>query len=502
MKNKQHYLMNAVITTTMVLLFTAAASAQCIIPITYEQGYTQDFEGVIFDCWTVESIGGANWTTLAGTESTVIAFSYTNTGDEARLISPIFDMSTIGGATLSFSYAMMGLYSNDELVISYRSSETDPWHDLGSFSFNDWQNIYEQTYDLPDISSTYQFSFLGRGLGGYYIFVDNVEVTSEMGCVRPTSLSASEITPFSALLNWSTSGNEESWTLEVDGHSTTVYTQPYLLENLSPETTYTFRVKAHCAEGEESDWAVPASFKTQCDIIVVTDDAPYFDDFEASDEFICWQDEIIAGSLGWAIDPGYVIPNNTAFFIWLGDESMLTSSPLDISAVSNPTLSFKHKQPKMEQRVDELAVYYATATNGYWTLLESYTEVCPDWETITLALPEASDMYYIAFYGKSHDGDGVYVDDVWVGNDPSVGIEEHSTLIATVSPNPTQSKVTIETNTEVGEVVVFDLFGKQLMKAAIVEGYVTIDLSSYAKGIYEARIIGENGIITVKLVKE
>lgn len=502
MKNNPYFL-KVLLVTAIVLFFRASVLAQCVIPITDGQPYFEDFDSGQMECWTVESNGNATWAVMTGTLSNVVAFQNADAGDEARLISPIFDMSGISSATFSFGYAMMGLYPPyDVLTVCYRTSEADSWHDLDSYSYSDWYNSYEASFTLEDLSATFQISFLGQSNGGYYLFVDNIEIVSAVGCARPVSLEATGITAYSALLEWSTTGNEESWTLELNGHPRNVDVQPFLVDDLLPESEYTFRVKANCGDGMESEWSYPATFKTQCEVITVTDDEPYFDDFEASEEFVCWQDEIVSGTLGWAIDIGYVIPNNSAFFIWMGEEAMLVSAPLDISAVTNPVLTFKHKQPKMEQRVDELSVYYATATNGYWTLLDNYTYVCPDWETISLSLPEASDAYYIAFYAKSNDGDGVYVDDVWVGNDPDVGIVERPAIVAYVMPNPVADKATLSANITEGEVVVFDLFGRQVAVAQLHEGHTELDMSGMAKGLYTAKISGTDGTTAIKLVKE
>ena len=237
-------------------------------------------------------------------------------------------------------------------------------------------------------------------------------------------------------------------------------------------------------------------------MITVTDEAPYFDDFEASEDFLCWQNEIISGIDGWVIDPGYLILNNTAFFIWLGDEAMLITAPLDITAVTEPTLTFRHRQPVLEQRVDELSVWYSTSLEDEWHLLGNYTDACPDWETIILALPEASATYRIAFKGKSNNADGVYFDDVWVGNYFDDGVAEQSVLVVTASPNPTSDKVLMEINAVEGQVVVFDVLGKQMLMTSVVEGRAEIDLSTFAKGVYVARISSEAGTRTIKLVKE
>ena len=488
--------------TIVLVCCTVNAFSQCVIPIAPGQSYIENFESGQMECWTVESTGAATWAVMTGTNTNVVAFQNASVGEEARLVSPTFDMTGSSSATFSFSYAMMGLYDADELVVSYRTSPTDSWHQLGSYSFSDWTNTYDELFTLEDLSSTFQVSFLGHCNGGYYIFIDDIEIASAGGCARPVNLSATEITATSALLGWSTTGNEEQWTVELNGHPRTVEAQPFLDDGLEPNTEYVFRVKAICGGGLESEWSQPFTFKTLCDVIVVTDEQPYFDDFEASEEFVCWQSEILSGEDGWVIDPGYLFPNNTAFFIWLGEEAMLVSAPLDITAVTNPILTFNHRQRSLGQFVDELSVWYATSINDYWHLLGEYTYACEDWETITLALPEASDSYLIAFKGKSNDADGVYVDDVWVGHDPGVGVEEQSTLVASVSPNPTNGIVTLSANVAKGKIAVFDMMGKQLLTASVIDGRAEFDLSAFAKGVYMARISSETGTRTIKLVKE
>ena len=157
------------------------------------------------------------------------------------------------------------------------------------------------------------------------------------------------------------------------------------MEDLRPNTEYTFRVKANCGGGMESEWSYTLSFTTLCDVIVVTDDLPYFDDFEASEEFVCWQSQIVSGDDGWVVDPGYLFPNNTAFFIWLGQEAMLVSAPLDITAVTSPMLTFKHKEPHGNYgNADELSVWYATSLDDSWHLLGEYTDIYDTWDSVYL----------------------------------------------------------------------------------------------------------------------
>lgn len=502
MKNK-HYYSKALFATVLAVIFGAAtAVAQCTIPIAPGQSYIEDFQSGEMECWTVETTSSATWAVMQGTNSNVVSFQNASAGQEARLVSPTFDLTGSNTATFSFVYAMMALYDNDELTVSYRTSPSDNWHQLATYSINDWSNSYDASFTLDDLSATFQVSFLGHSNGGYYIFIDDVEIATAGGCARPAGLSATEITTNTALLGWSAVGNEESWTIEINDHQTTVTSQPYLIDRLEPNTDYSFRVKANCGGGMESEWSQPTTFKTMCEVFVVTDDEPYFDDFEASEEFVCWHSEILSGEDGWVVDPGYLIPNNTAFFIWLGEEAMLVSAPLDITAVTKPVLTFKHRQRSLGQFVDELSVWYAPSINDYWHLLGEFTSACEDWEEVAFDLPEASDAYLIAFKAKSNDADGVYVDDVRVGNYIDDGIEEAASFAVSVSPNPTSGRVTIASNSADGEVTVIDLFGRKVATTIMQEGRAEVDLSSCAKGVYMARISGEAGTCTIKLVKE
>ncbi len=126
------------------------AFAQCVIQVTDGQPYSEGFESGTMECWTVEATGAGTWGVMTGTQSNVVAFQNGVAGDQARLISPTFDLSGVGSASFSFGYAMMALYNNDVLTVSYRSSETDPWHDFDSFSVNDWSNTFDATFDLPE----------------------------------------------------------------------------------------------------------------------------------------------------------------------------------------------------------------------------------------------------------------------------------------------------------------------------------------------------------------
>lgn len=489
----------------IMLLMNVVSFGQCEFTVTENQSYSEDFDGTPLDCWTVESIHGGHWATMSSGSTTVMCYSADadSIGCEARLISPMLDLSGIAAAVLNFQYAMMGLYQADELNVCYRSSATDAWHTLETQSFSDWQNTFEAVITLPNLSATYQICFYARSLGGYYIFVDDVMVASTASaCLRPTELALAENNPNDVLISWEAHNGETSWTLDVDGNEREINANPYRLTGLYPQTLYTIQIKANCSADNSSDWSQPLTFTTACDVITVTDENPYTDDFEASDDFVCWTSEIISGIDNWVVDPGYYIPNHTAFFIWLGDEARLVSAPLDITAVTEPTLVFKHKQLQGELDVDELSVWYRTAATEAWQQLANFPFPTDGFETVRYALPNPSATYQISFKAKANNAEGVYVDDVAVGAASVVTSIEESAATSALYPNPTTGKVTIESTAARADIAVFDLFGKQLMAAELTGGRTELDLSGFAPGIYLVRLTDATGTSTLKVVKE
>ena len=204
----------------------------------------------------------------------------------------------------------------------------------------------------------------------------------------------------------------------------------------------------------------------------------------------------------WTIDPGYLIHNNTAFLIWLGGEARLISLPMDLTAVTNPALSFMHKQPQWSSIFDEMSVWYRTSLEDEWHSIQEYAYPSDELETELITLPNPSSTYQISFVGTCHNGSGIYVDNVKVGKKSVLGIEERSIFTASVTPNPTTGLVEITADMMVGEAVVYDMFGKQVSASKVVNGNVKFDLTNCASGVYVVHLIGAEGIATVKFVKE
>ena len=81
-------------------------------------------------------------------------------------------------------------------------------------------------------------------------------------CVDPTDVAASDVTSTSATISWMAGGSETRWAIDWGTGADTTANNPYTLTGLEPNTTYYVKVKALCADGNESGWSSPATFTT------------------------------------------------------------------------------------------------------------------------------------------------------------------------------------------------------------------------------------------------
>jgi hypothetical protein len=145
--------------------------------------YREGFEYGL-GCWTSETVTGSNnWLAFYSPQYAFIGSSCAvfpfQVGHSARLISPVFDLSQYENISLGYSVNLHP-YNNayDSIGVYYRTSATADWTYLCSHTDNmGIDNYMTYTIPLPNPSSTYQVMFLGEGLDGNSIFLDNISVT-------------------------------------------------------------------------------------------------------------------------------------------------------------------------------------------------------------------------------------------------------------------------------------------------------------------------------------
>ena len=97
-------------------------------------------------------------------------------------------------------------------------------------------------------------------------------------CYDPSNLMADNITTTSTDLLCTSNGDETTWEIALDvtgfdianATPVTVTTNPFNWNNLTPNTTYDWYVRANCAAGNYSNWVGPNTFTTENDTIIQT----------------------------------------------------------------------------------------------------------------------------------------------------------------------------------------------------------------------------------------
>jgi len=139
----------------------------------------------------------------------------------------------------------------------------------------------------------------------------------------------------------------------------------------------------------------------------------------------CWGQEFVVNETPWRIVPANTgTPNNASEGSYkayicgvqahIGHKTKLVSAPFNIENAENPTLTFMHAQRHYAGDQDKLRIFYKTSLNGNWIFLTEYTTNTNDWTKRTIALPNGTNDYYIAFEAQLGWGHGVHLDEIKV----------------------------------------------------------------------------------------
>ncbi len=200
--------------------------------------------------------------------------------------------------------------------------------------FNDHTNSYtsSHTYDVIGNSNTNAMArYAYRDNTPYDVSNPNVTGTllnvvntflfsycDESDCIRPNTLTASNITEFSADIEWVSAGSESNWEVEYKAASDTEWTSAgtasttsFNLNGLEGNTLYQVRVRALCSSTDISAWSDVTSFRTECSSISAL---PFSEDFEdGSAIYNTNQDNYILCWDRYASNPSHYVyvPSNT-----------------------------------------------------------------------------------------------------------------------------------------------------------------------------------------------
>lgn len=263
---------------------------------------------------------------------------------------------------------------------------------------------------------------------------------------------------------------------------------------------------------------------TECEAIVVTSDNPFFESFEGAD-FGCWQnfgdywvisDRVPQGQTegGGNVSLRPQDGSQVALFsVEAYDmEAMIVSPTLDLSALTNPTLSFYMTKLAWGEDVNDFQVGYSLnedITQGWTTLLfdeESY----PQWTRFSFRLPDSlNTTVRIGFAARNQFGHPVGIDSVFIYDSippaapdtieptDTVSIADAQCSSFTIFPNPAHDLLNVQ-STHYQQLEILNLVGQVILRQNITAENTSVNISELPAGVYLLQMKGKDNVVAVK----
>ena len=318
------------------------------------------------------------------------------------------------------------------------------WHSGG------WDS--ECDYTLLDPNGTLIATH--SGMSGYTsnavvdTFTANCNGATPPTCNVPTGLASANITYNAADVNWSAGGSETTWNLQYRTGTANWTTVPvnaptYHISGLTPQTTYEIRVQANCGDNNTSDWTAAISFTTPT--------AP--------------------------ADPCDA-PSN-----------------LQVTNITQTTATMTWTAGGTE---NSWKVGYKLNTASQW---QEATVATTSYNLEGLTANSPYEVRVKAICAADNESDFITTTFTTAG----VGID-NVTLTSSINlmPNPADNyiELSINSNVEVKEALVFNAFGQMIQTVQLNNNHARIDLSNVASGMYFVRVNSKGVSATKKFIRK
>ena len=307
----------------------------------------------------------------------------------------------------------------ETVTVAYKTNEDEDWTTTTAS-----ENPFTLTGLSPETAYTVKVG-VDCG-GGDMSWSFERTFTTSIACPAP-AITVGATTAEEVTLTWT--GAAESYTVkyglfgteEQTWEETTATENTVTLQDLAPASSYSVKIVAYC--GEQDGYSQPGTttFRTECVALIVTNTNSFTEDFEtlSSSDFGCWTEEIVTGSSHWTI--ATYGGSKVAYRSYTDGSNRLISPVLDITGLNSPYLSYNWEAHYYSSYNDSIYVYYRTSSDAEWVQLAAHgsnegSAISAVTQINTIALPEASETYQIAFLGVGNDGYGMAIDNVVIQN--------------------------------------------------------------------------------------
>ena len=514
--------------------------------------YFEGFETNPPMCWEAELLSGYNnWGVRSNLNGVtpyegekIIGVSFTS--GQARLTSPMFDLSSLSNPTIKFAHLQLPDNSScEEIKVQYKAEPTAEWTDI--VTLNTPHSTWElDSIVLPNPSDTYQISFLlighyanGAAIDAFELYdCEDCEAPAEPEpCVEPTALTVSNITSSTATVTWE--GTADSYEIRLNvGVAESVSTNSYQYTGLIAETPYVVEVRSVCGT-ETSEWVETFFYTLAEEVVVTPPTATTLAASEITHESAVLNGTITAGSE--TITAQGFMYKATAAADWTTIAATGETITATLTALTAETeYTFKAFATTASGTVEGEAMSFTTTaapvvivapevvtlaaseiTNASATLnatviagseeitaqgfmykataATEWTTIAATGENMTATVEglEAEMAYEYKAFATTASGT---VEGEVMSFTTLAGLNDAETINAMIYPNPADDKAIISVSVAGAKIVVSDMQGRIIMSDDMIEANYDLNVSNYAAGVYYIRIISGNTVSTQKLI--
>ncbi|MEQ8908098.1 MAG: fibronectin type III domain-containing protein [Vicingaceae bacterium] len=414
--------------------------------------YSENFDAATFpSCWTRNDLTEVDITSCSASGNALIVHGVAGVYAE----SPELDLSGINTSVL-VKYEYRGACNNAPEAAD--NIDVDYWDGTNWINAKNYDGSSEPTVYTPDsftvpkaaISGNFKVRFyMVAGSGSQFddFTFDNFEVVQGPTCPAPIGLSASNLTPNSVDLSWTSSASNffiewgtAGFTLGT-GTQISTTSNPYTLSTLNSNTAYDWYVMDICTPGSDSsDWSLAGTFTTPCSAFT----APYSNDFESDaldNPPSCWTEyeTYTSGFVEVEDFTGTAAPYAGSQALYIYSSSGFTAGTDTLAAISPQftDLTAGDKRIRFQANSDDPTTSLVIATTnmpgaaGTYNIIDTITFAAADtYENITLEITTANgyngtDEYLAFIHDLNNTFDYIRIDDftyetIPACNNPSV----------------------------------------------------------------------------------
>lgn len=465
--------------------------------------FTESFDDLVAlpVCWAKVGNGGSAYvqtsTTTTSPPNNLYIYGFSSTSLPVISMIPV---SNAGDGTHRLRFRARSNYTVGGIIeVGYLTNPSDDTTFVGLQNFTTTSTT---TFDYFSAilgtapGANQVLAFRHTGIPANSVLIDDVIWEPLPSCVEPSPLLVSGVTHTSANLSWTASvSNPAGYEYLINELATDPTTQgtltsalAYSATSLNPLTTYYFHVRANCSSNSNSAWltvsfttlATPPSNDNCINAISITPGSVFTDS------------PILGTTIGGTTMNGltFACQTNRKNDVWYS-----------VVVPASGTLTVETDTTAGTTMTDSvLSVFSGTCG--------SLTEVgCNDddgngnFSKVVLSSLTPGDTLYIGVWTYNSIG-GVDGDFQLSAYDASLVNNTFLSSNFTFYPNPVKDVLNLSNSLNISKVQVINLLGQEILVKTMNATQGQIDLSSLASGTYLVKVISEDQIKTIKVIKE